>query len=50
MEERELSEQFRRLAVLLEPIESLHVLYERKDQRMCWTLRCQLRWSLQPEK
>ena len=50
MEQKDLSELFRRWAVLLEPIESLQLLYERKDQRICWTLRCQLRWPLQPEK
>lgn len=50
VEQKELKEYFRRLAVLVEPIESVQLLYERKEQRICWTLRCQLRWSLQPEK
>jgi hypothetical protein len=50
VEQKELKEHFRRLAVLVEPIESVQLLYERKEQRICWTLRCQLRWSLQPEK
>lgn len=50
MDQKELNEHFRRLAVLLEPVDSVHLLYERKEQRMCWTFRCQMRWSLQPEK
>jgi hypothetical protein len=49
-DQQDLNQQLRRLAMLLEPIDTIQLVYERKERRMCWTFRCQLRWPLQPEK
>jgi hypothetical protein len=49
-DQQDMSQQLRRLATLLEPIDSIQLVYERKERRICWTFRCQLRWPLQPEK